>query len=219
MRSKLLVHLRRQWMGALALFLVLTGGVAYAANTVRSTDIVDNEVRTADVRNDTLTGGGLAAADLKPSSVGTSEAANNSLTGADINESSLDEIPSATLGGLGGRPGKNYPCDPESTEFIGTCASAEVDLAAPSRVLVIGQIRAEPDTGNGNGGGSCKVSGLPSPAPVFVNGGQTDVMTISGISDVLGPGTFSFGIVCNETASGIGYFDGNVSVVALSPGG
>ena len=115
MRSKLLVHLRRQWMGALALFLVLTGGVAYAANTVRSTDIVDNEVRTADVRNDTLTGGGLAAADLKPSSVGTSEAANNSLTGTDIDESSLGEVPSATLGGLGGQSGKHYPCDPEST--------------------------------------------------------------------------------------------------------
>ena len=30
MGSKFFVHLRRQWMGALALFLVLTGGVAYA---------------------------------------------------------------------------------------------------------------------------------------------------------------------------------------------
>ncbi len=26
-------HVRNQWMGALSLFLVLTGGVAYAANT------------------------------------------------------------------------------------------------------------------------------------------------------------------------------------------
>ena len=40
--SRVLVHLRRQWMGALALFLVLTGGVAYAADTVFSTDIVNN---------------------------------------------------------------------------------------------------------------------------------------------------------------------------------
>jgi hypothetical protein len=32
MFSKALVHLRRQWMGALALFLVLTGSVTYAAN-------------------------------------------------------------------------------------------------------------------------------------------------------------------------------------------
>jgi len=36
-----LVHLRAQWMGALALFLVIAGGTAYAANTVFSTDIVN----------------------------------------------------------------------------------------------------------------------------------------------------------------------------------
>jgi hypothetical protein len=60
---------------------------------------------------------------------------------------------------------------------------------------------------------------MPSGAPVFVNGGQTDVMTVSGITDVLGPGTWSFNMVCNETASGIRYFDGNVNVVALSPDG
>ena len=57
--SRVLVHLRRQWMGALALFLVLTGGVAYAANTVFSTDIVNNEVYGSDVRDDTLAYGGL----------------------------------------------------------------------------------------------------------------------------------------------------------------
>ena len=60
-------------ISTLCLFLVLGGGSAVAlsgTNTVFSDDIVDNEVKTADVRNDTLTGGGLAAADLKPSSVG-----------------------------------------------------------------------------------------------------------------------------------------------------
>ena len=73
-------------------FIVLGGGSAVAlsgSNTVFSDDIVDNEVKTADVRNDTLSGGGLGAADLQPNSVGTSEAANNSLTGTDVNESSL----------------------------------------------------------------------------------------------------------------------------------
>jgi hypothetical protein len=71
---------------------VALGGSAAAlsgSNTVFTDDIVDNEVRTADVRNDTLAGGGLAAADLQPNSVGTSEVATNSLTGADINEASL----------------------------------------------------------------------------------------------------------------------------------
>jgi hypothetical protein len=240
-------------IATLALFLVLSGGTAVAlngSNTVFSDDIVDDEVRSVDVRNDTLAGGGLGALDLKtssvraseiasnsvstsdvaadslaagdlaPGSVGTSEAADDSLTGTDINESSLGEVPSATLGGLGGRPNSaSFSCDPESTTFFSCGASAGVDLPAPSRVLIIGQIRAEPDTGGGNGGGSCRVSGMPSPAPVFVNGGQTDVMTVSGITDVLEPGTYSFNMVCNETASGIRYFDGNVNVVALSPDG
>ena len=49
--SKFIVHLRAQWMGALALFLVIAGGTAYAADTVFSTDIVDGEVKSVDIGN------------------------------------------------------------------------------------------------------------------------------------------------------------------------
>ena len=101
MIARLLAHLRQQWMGAIALFLVLTGGVAYAANTVFSTDIVNDQVFSADVRNDTFTGGGLTAADLRNGAVGNTEIAdgavrsaevqNEALTGADIkNQSGVD---------------------------------------------------------------------------------------------------------------------------------
>ena len=99
MLVRILGHLRAQWAGVLALVLVLTGGVAYAANTVFSTDIVNDQVYSADVRNDTLTGGGLTAADLRNSAVGTTEIAdaavhtrdvqNESLTGADVQDFSL----------------------------------------------------------------------------------------------------------------------------------
>jgi hypothetical protein len=95
MRSKLFDHLRNQWMGALALFLVLTGGVAYAANTVSSSDIIDNQVFSADVRNDTLTGGGLAAADLRSGAVGTAEIGDNQVRSGDVRDDSLSG------GGLG----------------------------------------------------------------------------------------------------------------------
>ncbi len=224
MRERLRSHLTyANAISTIALFLVLTGGTAVAlngSNTVFSDDIVNNEVRSADVRDDTLASGGLQAADLRPAAVGTSEAADNSLTGTDINESTLGEVPSATLGGLGGQSGGTASCDPESNTPV-TCGSVDITLPAPARVLVIGQIRAEPDTGGGNGGGSCQVNGTEgfSKAPVFVNGGQTDVITISGVSVVVGPGSFSFRIECNETASGIRYFNGHVSFVALSPGG
>ena len=104
MGSKFLAHLRRQWMGALALFLVLTGGTAYAANTVFSSDIVNNEVYSADVRNDTLAGGGLTAGDLRSGAVATAEindgavrtadVQNEALTGADIkDQSGVDTCP------------------------------------------------------------------------------------------------------------------------------
>jgi hypothetical protein len=81
----------------IALFVSL-GGTAAAlsgSNTVFTDDITNDQVYSADVRNDTLTGGGLAAPDLRPSSVGTSEVAGNSLTGGDINESSLGIVPNA----------------------------------------------------------------------------------------------------------------------------
>src|SRR4051794_38446490 len=87
-------------MSTLAVILVIGGGTAYAANTVFSTDIVDGEVKnadlgtgsvssakvannnllSADIKDDTLAGGGLLAQDLAPDSVGSSEVADESLT-------------------------------------------------------------------------------------------------------------------------------------------
>jgi hypothetical protein len=61
---------------AIALFVALGGGTAGALgghNTVFSDDIVNGQVKTADVADDTLSGGGLVAADLRANSVGSSE--------------------------------------------------------------------------------------------------------------------------------------------------
>ena len=85
-------------MSLVAVFIAL-GGAAYAVNTVRSSDIVDGEVKIADigrgavgtseVLDDTATGGGLTAADLRTGSVGTAEVADNSLKAADLSSSAL----------------------------------------------------------------------------------------------------------------------------------
>jgi len=61
-------------MSSLAFFLALGGGAAYAANTVFSTDIVDQEVKNADLGNN---------------AVGTNQVFPNSLIGADIKDKSL----------------------------------------------------------------------------------------------------------------------------------
>jgi hypothetical protein len=74
-------------MGALALFLVIAGGTAYAANTVFSSDIVNGEVKSVDIAT-----GGVQSADVK----------NQGLTGADIaDQSGVDTCPvTARIGDL-----------------------------------------------------------------------------------------------------------------------
>jgi hypothetical protein len=63
--ARLFAHLRQQWLGALALLLLLTGGTAYAldgSNTVFTDDIVNGDVRTADLADGAVTDAKLADA-------------------------------------------------------------------------------------------------------------------------------------------------------------
>ena len=96
MLATLFTHLRRQWLGALALFLVLTGGVAYAANTVGSDDVIDNSLLSADVKNQ----------QLKSADVRDDDLSNGGLKGSDIIEGSLATVPNADQ--LDGRDSKDF---------------------------------------------------------------------------------------------------------------
>jgi hypothetical protein len=226
MRSKFLAHLRRQWMGALALFLVLSGGTAWAANTVFSTDIVNGEVKNPDLATNAVTSakiknGEAKLGDLAPDSVNGAKAVNNSLT-ADVAESSLGEVPAATLGGLGrDAGGPNNNCDPESGQGFVTCAITQsVNVSAPTRVLVVGQIAAQPELIGTDGNGSCRIFSsagalTESTAHTFLNE-QFDNLVMSAVTNALEPGPIQFGIECSEAAL-IEYRDAHVSWVALSP--
>lgn len=82
MIGKLFAHLRQQWLGALAVALVLTGGTAYAldgSNTVFSDDIVNGEVRTADIRDANLT-----TADIRSDAVITGKIADGTIRDDDL---------------------------------------------------------------------------------------------------------------------------------------
>jgi hypothetical protein len=79
MLAKFFAHLRQQWMGALALFLVLAGGTAYAANTVGSADIIDDSILSQDVKD-----GQIKQSDVGDNAVKSGKVADNSLTTADI---------------------------------------------------------------------------------------------------------------------------------------
>jgi hypothetical protein len=85
--ARLRAYFRRQHLALLALFLVLTGGSAYAltgSNTVFSDDVVNNEVKAADVATDAVGAGELAAG-----SVGTSELTDNGARSTDVRDDIL----------------------------------------------------------------------------------------------------------------------------------
>ena len=194
-------------VGALALFVVLTGGTAYAANTVFSSDIVNGEVKTADLANN---------------AVRTGKVLNENLTGADIVESSLGEVPSARLRGLGGDTAQA----PTATrELVAHDLRTERHHHARRP-----HPRADNRTGHRQprnlgtqGEGQCHVGTnggalLDSSAVPFVVD-QADVISVSGVTDVVGPGPIAFGLDCNEEGQGgIHYSHGHLSFVELSPG-
>ena len=96
----------------LALFLALAGG-AVAAATIGSGDVVNNSLKSADLKN----AAGVKGADVKQSSlrgpdvrngnVGGPQVAADSLTGADVNEPSL--VVSQVVNRLGGPLGTPLP--------------------------------------------------------------------------------------------------------------
>jgi hypothetical protein len=199
----------------IALLLVLSGGTAYALdgkNTVFTDDIVNGEVHSADIGD-----GQVHAVDVAP----------NSLTGSVIKESTLGQVPgalSAVVGGMG-REAHGGGCDPSSTDRL-TCAVVEIDLPAPSRVLLIGRVRAITDEGQTVGYGSCNfgtnfsgpLSG--SAVEVFTDDHTLAQVPLVFVTSVIGAGDVSFGIDCNQEAigGGIRYDFVSLAAVALSNG-
>jgi hypothetical protein len=201
------------------LLVIMSGGTAYALNgknTVFSDDIVNGQVRSADVANDT-TPYALSGIDVK----------NDSLTGADIDESTLGQVPnalSATIGGMG-RSTTLQGCDPFDATFL-TCATVSMTLPAPSRVLLVGRVRAIVDSGQTVGYGSCNFgtnfSGtIPtSQVEIFTNNTTLAQVPMMIVTPLIGADSVSFGINCNQEAigGGIHYDFISLAAVALSSG-
>lgn len=71
--------------------IVALGGTAYAANTIRSSDIVNGQVKRVDLANNAVT-----SSKVKNNTLRGSDVKNNTLRGSDINESTLGIVPAAT---------------------------------------------------------------------------------------------------------------------------
>jgi hypothetical protein len=117
MAVRLLAHLRRQWIGVIALFVALSGGVAWAthpggANTISSGDIINEQVRSLDladngvksvdiedagVKQIDIDAGAVSLAKLKANSVNSSKVVNESLTGDDVADGSITDADTSGL--------------------------------------------------------------------------------------------------------------------------
>jgi hypothetical protein len=103
----------------LALMIAVAGGTAYAANTITSSDIIDGEVKTADLGANAVTSAKIADgqvteadigqaavgnAELKNDAVTTQKVLNETLLGNDILNNTLKgaDIDESTLSGIGG---------------------------------------------------------------------------------------------------------------------
>jgi hypothetical protein len=94
MAAKLFVHLRRQWIGVIALFVALGGTAVANHEQIFSSDIVNGEVKEADVGNAAVASAevkneSLVADDLARESLGSGRIIDGSLTSADVKNDTL----------------------------------------------------------------------------------------------------------------------------------
>src|SRR4051794_31191938 len=91
-------------MAAIASFIAVAGGTAYAANTIGSADIIDESIQSVDVKNgevknpdlgtnsvtsSRIATGNVFNSDLAPDSVNGSKVSANSLTASDLGPDSV----------------------------------------------------------------------------------------------------------------------------------
>ena len=212
-------------MSTIAVFLALGGGVAWALDkdTVKSKHIVDGQVRSTDVADDStefaLTGGDIAngslvGGDVANDSLTGADVGNGSLSGADVDESSLGQVPSAGVGGYG-RSFSGTGCNPTSDTFV-DCGYVSVLLPSTSRVLLVGATRGYSPTGDGFG--FCRLvtsNGVLSGTDVGVR--YEDAVALTTTTGQLGPGQVDFGLECNQIQGDARFGTVRLSVVALSP--
>jgi hypothetical protein len=181
-------------VATLALIIALGGGVAYAANTVFSSDIVDGEVKVAD---------------LATGSVRSSKIANRQVRTADVRE--LDGFFEATSDS-GSCSGDDH--------VPNTCAESAITLDRPGKLLV--NATGEWNTFNlddaaGVGSESDDVTRVRGICQIEVDGAGIGVaqvnaersttvpnhpagatMAVTALSQVLAPGPHTAALVCTE---------------------
>lgn len=154
MGNRISAYLRQHHLALLCLFLLLSGGTAYAthpggANTISSEDIINGEVQTPDLDGAAVTGTRLAGNSVNSSkvvnsSLTTNDVLNDSLTGDDVLESSLEGVDADRVaGGVVCRTPEVTGFNPSVT-FIGNlCESGPLHIRPVCTEVEEGIIRAD----------------------------------------------------------------------------
>ncbi len=146
-RARIRAHIRSNVVGYIAIFLFATSGTAVAlngSNTVFSDDLVNGEVKTADLRAGAVTGGRLA-----PDSIRGGKVVDESLGGIDILDGSIGrpELSAGSVDGDSVADGSLTGAEVADNSLRG----ADVDEASLGEVAAA----ALGGTGRSSGVGSC----------------------------------------------------------------
>jgi hypothetical protein len=111
----------------LALFIALGAGGAYAADTIGSSDVIDESLLSRDIKNGQVRGGDIAL-----DSIGSARVINGSLSGADIGPDSIlgTNIDEATLKGV----------DAAKVRGDAPCQTKDVLAEDPGGIVILGPI-------------------------------------------------------------------------------
>jgi len=188
MAGRISEHLRSNLVGYLALFVALSG-TAYAAATVDSGNVVNDSLKSADLKNEKA----VRSADVKA----------DSLKGTDVDEASLEGVDAATFDDLS-------RIDYAFRSFISTPANRNnglifysYDMVTPEAGTgyVIGQVKLQ-TTANPQEFQVCGATGLPDPVPyvLYIEGVRTED-SVGGLSC---DAAVNFGDTCDFEVSASG---------------
>jgi hypothetical protein len=226
--NSILGHLRHNLIGYAALLIALIAAPtsAYAVATIRSADIVDGQVMSVDLADNTVQGadirnGGVVHKDLAANAVTGDRVANDSLDGTDVDELTLGRVPLALQGGLG-RYGFDGSCKPKTADFV-PCSNVQINLSRPGRLLAVGTVLAGPEAGSSRFLGACRINTDRGPILASEDGidgeGQTDNLTVIAVTDVFPAGMHNIWVECYSVPGNlINYDPARMIAVALGDG-
>jgi hypothetical protein len=219
----MLAQLRRRLtyanvVATLALFVAVSTGGAYAANTIFSADIVDGEVKTADLANEAVTNpklkpGAVTTNRLAGGAVTTEKVKNENLTGTDVLDSTIRSADIAPLTITGFDVGFNAIEDVHVRDD--TLTDFDIDEArlfhCHSGTILFGRLCAGGGASgtHGQAGNLCANIGLRLPT-------WGEAITLALNHDVPGVGAGDFFWTDEVVDAGFGTGMANPSIVAVS---